>query len=130
MSNFEQMIIAACFMAGLGLLLATLLAYANRRLYVFEDPRIDVVDELLSHSNCGACGTPGCRLFAEMLVEGSVTPGQCAVNSAEMNIAIWGLMWAMWRNSSPVSPVSEAHMWPIPAPVMGGSRVAVLRRWL
>lgn len=88
MASVEQMIIAACFMGGLGLLLATLLAYANRRLFVFEDPRIDAVDEMLPHSNCGACGTPGCRPFAEMLVEGTVAPGQCTVNSAEMNVAI------------------------------------------
>jgi len=88
MSSFEQLLIAASFMGGLGLLLASLLAYANRHLFVFEDPKIDEVDEMLPHSNCGACGTPGCRPFAEMLVEGSVTPGQCTVNSGEMNIAI------------------------------------------
>ncbi len=88
MSSVEQMIIAASFMGGLGLLLATILAYANRHLFVFEDPKIDEVDEMLPHSNCGACGTPGCRPFAEMLVEGSVSPGQCTVNSVEMNVAI------------------------------------------
>ena len=88
MANVEQMIIVAGFMGGLGLLLATLLAYANRRLFVYEDPRIDEVDEMLPHSNCGACGTPGCRPFAEMLVEGTAVPGQCTVNSIEMNIAI------------------------------------------
>ena len=48
-------------MAGLGSLLAALLAVANRRLYVYEDPRIDVVEDMLPHANCGACGTPGCR---------------------------------------------------------------------
>ena len=88
MSSLEQLLIAASFMGGLGLLLASLLAYANRHLFVFEDPKIDEVDEMLPHSNCGACGTPGCRPFAEMLVEGSVTPGQCTVNSSEMNVAI------------------------------------------
>ncbi|MDH3354613.1 MAG: RnfABCDGE type electron transport complex subunit B [Chromatiales bacterium] len=88
MTSVEQILVAASFMGGLGLLLAAMLAYANRRLFVYEDPRIDEVDEMLPHSNCGACGTPGCRPFAEMLIEGTVTPGQCTVNSADMNVAI------------------------------------------
>lgn len=72
-------------MAALGGALAVLLAIASRRLYVYEDPRIDEVEEMLPHSNCGACGTPGCRPFAEMLIKGEVEPGQCTVNSADAN---------------------------------------------
>ena len=34
-----------------------LLVLANQRLYVEEDPRIDLVDDMLPHANCGACGT-------------------------------------------------------------------------
>lgn len=67
--------------ALLTLLLATLLIVANRALYVPEDPRIDIVEGLLPHANCGACGFPGCRPFAEALVSGGVLPGKCTVNS-------------------------------------------------
>lgn len=80
-----DIIISVGFMAGLGLLLASVLAVASRRLYVYEDPRIDEVEDLLPHANCGACGTPGCRPFAEGLVNGSQQPAQCTVNSREMN---------------------------------------------
>ncbi len=83
MAPLDNIAIAAGFMAGLGLILASLLAVANRRLYVWEDPRIAEVDEMLPHSNCGACGTPGCRPFAEALVKGAVDPGQCTVGSAD-----------------------------------------------
>ncbi len=75
-------------MAGLGSLLAGLLALANRLLFVYEDPRIDIVEELLPHANCGACGHPGCRPFAEGLVKGSTDPGLCTVNSREMTLTI------------------------------------------
>ena len=68
---------------GLTLALATLLVLAHRRLYVEEDPRIDVVEEMLPHANCGACGQPGCRPFAEALVGGEALPGKCTVGSAE-----------------------------------------------
>jgi RnfABCDGE-type electron transport complex B subunit len=66
---------------GLTLLLAALLVLADRRLRVEEDPRIDAVEEMLPHANCGACGFPGCRPFAEALVGGGAKPGGCTVSS-------------------------------------------------
>jgi Na+-translocating ferredoxin:NAD+ oxidoreductase RNF subunit RnfB len=83
-----QFAAAALFMSSLGVGLATVLAIAHRRFYVYEDPRIDQVEELLPRSNCGACGTAGCRAFAESLVCGSVKPGQCTVNSPDTNQVI------------------------------------------
>ena len=71
-------------MVGLGGALSAILAIANKSLYVYEDPRIDQVEEMLPRANCGACGTPGCRAFAEMAVKGEIAPGKCTVNSAEM----------------------------------------------
>ncbi|MGF1509831.1 MAG: RnfABCDGE type electron transport complex subunit B [Myxococcota bacterium] len=70
-------------LGALTFLLASLLVLANRKLYVQEDPRIDVVEDLLPHANCGACGYPGCRPFAEALVGGEVSPGKCTVSSEE-----------------------------------------------
>ena len=73
-------------LAALGILtlsLTTLLAVGQKKLYVFEDPRIDQVEEMLPHVNCGACGHPGCRPFAEALVAGKVLPGKCSVSTEE-----------------------------------------------
>lgn len=72
----------------LTLALAGLIALANKKLYVFEDPRIDQVEDMLPHANCGACGFPGCRPFAEALVSGAVLPGKCSVSSDEGRAAI------------------------------------------
>lgn len=74
--------------AGITLTLALLLVLANKKLYVYEDPRIDIVDEMLPHANCGACGYPGCRPFAEALVAGETQPAKCTVSSEEGRIAI------------------------------------------
>jgi electron transport complex protein RnfB len=68
-------------LGGLTLLLAVMLIVANKQLYVYEDPRIDVVEDLLPHANCGACGYPGCRPFAEALVSETVLPGKCTVST-------------------------------------------------
>ncbi len=74
---------AVSAIGGLTLALAGLLVLANRKLYVAEDPRIDQVEDMLPHANCGACGYPGCRPFAEALVGGEVLPGKCTVGSDE-----------------------------------------------
>ena len=84
----ETILTAVGFMAVLGLILASVLVVANKRLYVFEDPRIDQVEELLPKANCGACGTAGCRQFAEKLVQGEIEPVKCTVNTKEMNQVI------------------------------------------
>jgi RnfABCDGE-type electron transport complex B subunit len=74
---------AILFMGILGLLLSSMLAFANKKLWVFEDPRIDEIESMLPATNCGACGNAGCRPFAEALISGEVTPAQCTVSSAE-----------------------------------------------
>jgi len=79
-------------MAALGVALAMLLAFANRKLYVFEDPRIGEVEELLPKSNCGACGQAGCRAFAEKVVSGDVVPAQCTVSSPQQRGSIADLL--------------------------------------
>lgn len=85
MSIAYSIFVTGAFMAGLGGLLALFLAIADKRLYVFEDPRISQVEELLPHSNCGACGTAGCHNFAEQVVEGKIKPANCTVNTPDQN---------------------------------------------
>ena len=50
------MVILTAIMAlgGLTILLSLLLIFANKKLFVQEDPRIDIVEEMLPHANCGA----------------------------------------------------------------------------
>ncbi len=78
----------AIFMSVLGVLLGLALAFASRKWHVQEDPRIDAVDDLLPHANCGACGFPGCRAFAEAAVQGKVAPSGCTVNSKAGTAAV------------------------------------------
>lgn len=88
MEFVSQLFPAVPFMIALGVILAAVLAAAVRKLYVYEDPRIDEVEEMLPHVNCGACGYAGCRAFAEATVKGEASPSKCTVNSAEGNEAI------------------------------------------
>jgi len=79
-------------LGGLTLVLASMLVLANRKLHVEEDPRIDIVEEMLPAANCGACGFPGCRPFAEALVQGQALPGKCTVSSDEGHTRIAGYL--------------------------------------
>lgn len=75
--------VAIAFLLGLTCCLAVVLAVANSRLKVWEDPRVDAVQGMLPNSNCGACGLPGCRAFAEKVVEGAVQPAGCTVGGVD-----------------------------------------------
>ena len=87
-----SIIIAIAALGGLTLLLAMMLIIANKKLYVYEDPKIEKVEDMLPHANCGACGYPGCRPFAEALVQGESLPGKCTVSSDEGRKAIATLL--------------------------------------
>lgn len=88
----NEYVIAAMIMGGMGVALAAVLAVADRKLFVYEDPRIDEVEALLPKANCGACGCAGCRSFAEKAVLGEIAPGKCTVNSQENIVAIAELL--------------------------------------
>jgi RnfABCDGE-type electron transport complex B subunit len=70
---------SVAILGGVGLTFGALIALANARLKVWEDPRIDGVSDLLPGSNCGACGFAGCRAFAEALIKGETPPATCTV---------------------------------------------------
>ena len=59
---------AVLILGGVGLVFGVFIAIANKRLWVWEDPRIDIVAQMLPNANCGACGLPGCRAFAEAVL--------------------------------------------------------------
>lgn len=78
--EFNTIITAIATLGGLSLVLGIALVLANHRLHVEEDPRLEVVESMLPNTNCGGCGYPGCRPFAEALLAGEVLPGKCTVN--------------------------------------------------
>lgn len=56
-------------LTALGTVAAIILYYASQKFKVYEDPKINEVEEALPGANCGACGFPGCRGFAEAIVK-------------------------------------------------------------
>jgi len=65
----EVIIATIITISSVGIIAAIILYWASQKFKVFEDPRIDEVEDALPSANCGGCGFPGCRLFAEACVK-------------------------------------------------------------
>ena len=59
----------------LGIFAAVILYYMDKVFYVYEDPKIDEIVELLPSANCGGCGYAGCRNFAEAIIKAETLKG-------------------------------------------------------
>jgi Na+-translocating ferredoxin:NAD+ oxidoreductase RNF subunit RnfB len=84
--------VSAAILGGVGTFFAVVIALARKKLYVWEDPRIDEVNALLPGANCGACGHAGCRAFAESLVMGTAQAAECTVASPDARADVAGYL--------------------------------------
>ena len=86
------MIDAILMMGGLGLIIGSALALASKIFYVYVDPLVLKVDDLLPGANCGGCGYPGCSPNAEAIVAGESPPDSCVAGGADLAEAIAAVM--------------------------------------
>lgn len=57
-------------MAGLALLFGAVLGFAAIQFKVEGEPIVDQIDNLLPQTQCGQCGYPGCRPYAQAIADG------------------------------------------------------------
>jgi len=77
-------LISTIAMGGMGLFFAVIVAIANKKLYVKEDPRIEKVIDELPGVNCGACGNASCYDLAQKIVKGEADANSCPVGGSEV----------------------------------------------
>ncbi len=83
----QQPILAALVaLVGLGILFGGLLGFAAEKFKVEGDPTVEQLDELLAQTQCGQCGFPGCRPYAESIANGDAINkcppgGQATINA-------------------------------------------------
>ncbi len=63
-------LIAIAALLGLAALFGAVLGYASEKFKVEGDPIVEQIDALLPQTQCGQCGHPGCRPYAEAIAEG------------------------------------------------------------
>jgi electron transport complex protein RnfB len=71
---------------GLGGMFGGLLGYAAEKFKINSDPVIDTIDELLPQTQCGQCGFPGRRPYAQSIADGDAINkcppgGQTTINA-------------------------------------------------
>ena len=71
------MLEALLVMAGIALVLGAGLGYAAIRFKVQGDPLVDKIDAILPQTQCGQCGFPGCRPYANAIADGEADINQC-----------------------------------------------------
>lgn len=76
-------------MAGVSLVMASVIAVVARKFRVDVDHRVEVVFDMLPAANCGGCGAPGCKAFANRVVQNAVDKKDisdlsCPVGGAEL----------------------------------------------
>ena len=77
-------ILSFVVLASLAAVAAIAVYIVAKKFYVEEDPRIDMICELLPGVNCGGCGLPGCRAFAEAIIKkGNLEGMNCPAGGAD-----------------------------------------------
>ncbi len=97
----DAIVIAVYLMGGLGLVVGVCLAVASKIFYVYVDPKILAVEELLPGANCGGCGLPGCSSNAEAIVAGKSAPNSCVAAGPETAQGIAALLGVAVTASEP-----------------------------
>lgn len=77
---------ALCALVSLALVFGAILGFAAIRYRVEGDPIVEQLDELLPQTQCGQCGYPGCRPYAQAIANGDAINkcppgGQSTINN-------------------------------------------------
>ena len=93
-------------LSTLGVLLAVILYFVAQKFKVYEDPRIDEVEAVLPGGNCGGCGFPGCRGFAEAFVNADdISTMYCPVGGNETSNAAAKILGKVAAEQAPMIAV-------------------------
>ncbi len=82
--NAMKMVLGAVgVLGGFGLVFGVGLAIAAKKFHVEQDPRLDLLLEVMPGANCGACGYAGCSAYAEAML-GDAAINLCPVGGAAL----------------------------------------------
>ena len=80
-----------------------ILGYAAIRFRVEGNPIVDQIDNVLPQTQCGQCGYPGCRPYAEAIANGEAPINQCPPGGETTIVALADLL------DVEVLPLNEEH---------------------
>jgi NADPH-dependent glutamate synthase beta subunit-like oxidoreductase/NAD-dependent dihydropyrimidine dehydrogenase PreA subunit len=100
---------AVLFMLGLGCACGSLLSAASKIFYVYEDPRIALVEDCMAGANCGGCGFAGCSAAAAAVVNGKAKPSVCIVGGPESAARVAAVMGMDPGTAEPLKSLNSCN---------------------
>ena len=73
----ESILYPVFCLGGLALLFGVILGFSAKKFAVENNPAVDRIINVLPGANCGGCGSPGCAVFAERVVDGQADYRDC-----------------------------------------------------
>lgn len=77
------MLLALYIMAGLAVALGAVLGYSAIKFRVEGNPLVDKIDAILPQTQCGQCGFPGCKPYANAIAAGEADINKCPPGGEE-----------------------------------------------
>ncbi|HPR30880.1 MAG TPA: Fe-S cluster domain-containing protein [Prolixibacteraceae bacterium] len=106
----ESLLFTILIISAIGIASAVILYITARKFYVYEDPRIDRVEEALPSANCGGCGYAGCRAFAESIVKDNTLENKfCPVGGNEVMDNVAQIMGLVAEQNAPRTAVVRCN---------------------
>lgn len=65
-----DLLVAVIILAVLGLIFGAILGFASVKFKVEGDPIVEQINDILPQTQCGQCGYPGCKPYAEAIANG------------------------------------------------------------
>ena len=78
-----EILVAIAIMALGAVVLGAALGFASVKFRVEGDPMVEKIDGILPQTQCGQCGFPGCRPYAEAIAKGDTEINLCPPGGAE-----------------------------------------------
>ena len=108
---FNQVtLISVVSLGAIGSIAAVVLFMVAQKFKVIEDPRIDLVSDILPGANCGGCGLAGCRALAEAIVKaGSLEGFSCPPGGNDVMKEIASLLGLEATDQDPMIAVLRCN---------------------
>lgn len=86
------MLVAILAITALASLLGLILGYSSVKFAVEGDPIVDQIDHVLPQTQCGQCGFPGCRPYAEAMAADEAPINRCPPGGESTIVALADLL--------------------------------------
>lgn len=105
----NAIIIATIFLGATGLVLAVALLAASKKFAVEEDPKLELLVNVLPGANCGGCGLAGCRNFAEKVLENPNGNFNCPVGGLDLNKKFSEILGIEVKETKPMTAILRCN---------------------